>query len=156
MPVAAGSLSAAERLDSDYVRELWEKASERVEHDPDGAVTAARTLIEAVCKAILDEANLEDADGEKLPSLYSKVAAELNLAPSSHSEQQFKQILGGCQTVVEGLAGIRNRYSDSHARRRRGVRPAPRDAELAVNLAGSMASFLAATWQRRKAEQQAA
>jgi hypothetical protein len=30
-----------------------------------------------------------------------------------------------------------------------GVKPAPRHAELAVNLAGSMATFLIATWEGR-------
>lgn len=132
---------------SSYVHEAWQKALERRTTDPSGAVTAARTLLEAVCKHILDEAGATYDDGADLPKLYSQAARQLNLAPSQHSEQVFKQILGGCQTVVEGLGALRNRLSDAHGKGATAIRPAPRHAELAVNLAGSMATFLLTTWQ---------
>jgi len=35
------------------VHAAWEKSLSRLNHDPDGAITAARTLIETVCKHIL-------------------------------------------------------------------------------------------------------
>jgi hypothetical protein len=57
------------------------------------------------------------------------------------SEQAFKQILGGCDSVVAGL-GSRNKAGDAHGSRRRIYRPAPRHATLAVNLAGVSALFL--------------
>lgn len=138
-------------LDSASVTAAWAKALERRNTDPDGAITAARTLLEAVCKTILDDAGVAYSSDD-LPKLYRKVASELNLAPSQHTEQQFKQILGGCQSVVEGLGSVRNRDSDSHGQGRRAVRPAPRHAALAVNLAGSMAVFLAETWEKHQAE----
>src|SRR5215212_3294416 len=83
---------------SDYVHEAWQKALERRTTDPSGAVTAARTLLEAVCKHILDEAGISYDDGADLPKLYSLTAQQLNLAPSQYSEKVFKQILGGCQS----------------------------------------------------------
>ena len=72
-------------------------------------------------------------------------AKVLNIAPSQHSEPIFKQILGGCTAVVEGLGALRNRLSDAHGQGKRPVRPAARHAELAVNLAGAMATFLVTT-----------
>ncbi|EQD46232.1 abortive phage resistance protein, partial [mine drainage metagenome] len=39
--------------------------------------------------------------------------------------------------------------SDAHGKGKRAVRPRARHAELAVNLAGSMAAFLVATWKER-------
>jgi len=74
---------------------------------------------------------------------------KLNLAPSQHTAVVFKQILGGCQCVVEGLGTLRNRLSDAHGKGRTAVRPASRHAGLAVNLAGAMASFLIETWGTR-------
>jgi hypothetical protein len=62
----------------------------------------------------------------------------------------FRQILGGCQTVVEGLGALRNRHSDAHGKGITATRPAARHAELAVNLAGTMATFLLQTWESRK------
>ena len=70
----------------------------------------------------------------------------LNLAPSQHQDELFKAILGNCQTIVDRLAAIRNIAGDAHGQGRRPVKPTPRHAELAVNLAGSMAAFLVATW----------
>ena len=43
-------------LKSAYVTAIWQKALERRSTDPEGALTAARTLLETVCKLILDSA----------------------------------------------------------------------------------------------------
>jgi hypothetical protein len=76
-------------------------------------------------------------------------AKTLNIAPSQHSESIFQQILGGCTAIVESLGAMRNRLSDAHGQGKKPVKPAPRHAELAVNLAGAMATFLVSTHQAR-------
>jgi hypothetical protein len=138
------------RISPGYVQETWQKALERRASDPEGAITAARTLLESVCKHILDGTGVAYDDSADLPKRYGLTSRHLNLSPSQHTEQLFKQILGGCQTVVEGLGALRNRHSDAHGKSAAGVRPAPRHAELAVNLAGTMATFLLQTWESRK------
>ena len=50
------------------------------------------------------------------------------------------------QSIVGNLAGLRNRLGDSHGQGKSHVKPQGRHAELAVNLAGSMAMFLVSTW----------
>jgi hypothetical protein len=150
--VAPADLSISETLssfDPDGVHRAWERALERRKLDPEGAITAARTLLESVCKRILDEAGEAYGDDD-LPKLYGKTARALNLAPSQHTEDAFKAILGGCHTVVQNLGTLRNRIGDAHGQGRNPVRPAPRHAALAVNLAGSMATFLVETWQERQ------
>lgn len=137
-------------VDASTVREAWQKALDRRMSDPPGAITAARTLLETVCKHILDEGRVEYDEGTDLPKLYGLVSQLLNLAPSQHTEQVFKQILGGCVSVLQGLGTLRNRLSDAHGVGKSASRPAPRHAELAVNLAGSMAAFLVATWEARQ------
>jgi len=131
------------------VQEAWDKALARRANDAEGAITAARTLLESVCKHVLDSAGEPYDDTADLPKLYALTAKQLNLSPSQHTEQLFKQILGGCQTVVEGLGAMRNRHSDAHGKGAGGTKPAPRHAELAVNLAGAMATFLLQTWDAR-------
>ena len=105
--------------------------------------------METVCKHVLDETQVTYDEHADLPKLYSLVASELNLSPSQHAERVFKQILGGCHAVVEGLGALRNKLSDAHGKGKAGVKPAPRHAELAVNLAGTMATFIIATWEAR-------
>ena len=99
---------------------------------------------------MLDAAGATYEDSVDLPKLYTLTAKQLKLSPSQHTEQLFKQILGGCQTVVEGLGALRNRHSDAHGKGVSGTKPAPRHAELAVNLSGTMATFLLQTWEARK------
>lgn len=137
-------------VNSAFVQEAWHKALERRRSDPEGAITAARTLLESVCKHILDVAGATYDDSADLPKLYTLTAKQLKLSPSQHTEQLFKQILGGCQTVVEGLGSLRNRHSDAHGKGVSGTKPLPRHAELAVNLSGTMATFLLQTWESRK------
>ena len=143
---ADGNVSLAlEKFDPDTVHQIWLKAMERRESDPEGAITLARTLLESVCKHILDERGQEYKPDSDLPGLYKMAAKTLNIAPSQHSESIFQQILGGCTAVVEGLGAMRNRLSDAHGQGKKPIKPAPRHAELAVNLAGAMATFLVAT-----------
>jgi len=144
------SVSATlQRFNADTVHQLWSKALERRESDPEGAVTLARTLLESVCKHILDEHSLTYRNDADLPALYRQTAEILNVAPSQHSEQIFRQILGGCTAVVEGLGALRNKLSDAHGQGSRTVRPAARHAELAVNLAGAVAIFLVTTHEAK-------
>ena len=140
-------------LNAESVTAAWDKAVSRRATDPDGAITAARSLLESVCKTILEDmGEWYDDRKDDLPKLYQRVSKALKLAPSHHTEEQFKAILGGCTTVVNGLGAIRNRTSDAHGQGRISYRPASRHAALAVNLAGAMALFLIETYQARQAE----
>lgn len=142
-----------EKFDPEAVHAVWQKALDRRIEDPEGAITAARTLLETVCKHILDDEEVAYSDDADLPKLWASASEVLNLAPNQHQETVFKAILGNCQSVVNNLGAIRNRVGDAHGQGRRQVKPKPRHAELAVNLAGTMAAFLIATWQEYKGRQ---
>src|ERR1019366_2014225 len=114
------------KWDTAFIQEVWRKALDRIHQDPDGAITTARSLLESVCKRILDELGVPYSDKEDLPKLYGLTSKELNLAPSQHTEEAFKKILGGVHSVVDGLANLRNRLGDAHGQGKRPVKPAPR------------------------------
>ena len=137
--------NSLEAISPEYIQDVWHKALERRSSDSEGAITLARTLLESVCKHILDSSDAVYDETTDLPKLYKLTAKQLNLSPSQHTEEVFKQILGGCQSVVEGLGSLRNKHSDAHGKSAKAVKPAPRHAELAVNLSGAMASFLLQT-----------
>ncbi|WP_234053649.1 MULTISPECIES: abortive infection family protein [unclassified Xanthobacter] len=150
------SISAAlAAFDPTQVHARWTAAMARRGTEPAGAITLARTLLEDVCKWILDQAGSTWQETDDLPVLYRKLSKVLKLAPDDHTEQIFKQILGSCQSVVESLGALRNKLSDAHSPGPKRARPQPRHAELAVNLAGAMATFLVATWEARQAESEA-
>jgi hypothetical protein len=149
---SAVDVSAAEVLvgmSSAAVGDAWQKALKRRTDDPDGAITMARTLLESVCKTILDDREIEYASDADLPKVCSLALKQLNLSPSQHSDELFKKILGSCQQVIEGVGALRNHLGDAHGNGRGHMKPAPRHAELTVNLAGAMAMFLSRTWEER-------
>jgi hypothetical protein len=150
-PVDAVASDVLQKFDADGVHIVWEKALARRHTDPDGAITSARTLLETVCKRILDEVGEIYSDKEDLPGLYRAVASKLNIAPSQHAEEAFKRTLGGATSVVEGLGSLRNKIGDAHGQGGKPIRPGARHAQLAVNLAGTMATFLIETWLARNA-----
>lgn len=149
-PIQPTDQQVLSRLSPESVQTVWQRALDRRNSDPEGAITAARSLLETVCKHILDDLSVSYDENADLPKLYRVTSEALKIAPSQYTEQVFKQILGGCTSVVEGLAAMRNRLGDAHGGGRARVRPAPRHAQLAVNLAGAMTSFLVATWEARK------
>jgi Abortive infection C-terminus len=151
-PGVAPITAALDAFDPEHVNAAWQKALDRRVNDPEGAITAARTLLETVCKHVLDDAGAPYPGDADLPKLWALAAEELRLAPHQHQETVFKTILGNCQAVVNNLGAIRNRVGDAHGQGRRPVKPKPRHAELAVNLAGTMAAFLVSTWQERNSE----
>ena len=144
--------SFVKKIDSDYIHSIWHKALERRASDPEGAITLSRTLLESTCKHILDELDIDYGNSPDINQLYRLIAKELSLSPSQHSEQIFKQILGGCSSIVEGLGALRNKVGDAHGQGKVNFKPSPRHAELAVNLAGTMAVFLFSTWEMKKIE----
>jgi hypothetical protein len=148
-PGAEAVTAALGAFDAEGVQAAWRKALDRRASDPEGAITMARTLLETVCKHVLDDSKTPYPDDADLPKLWASAAAVVNLAPAQHQEKVFKEILGSCQSVVNSLGAVRNRVGDAHGQGRKPIRPKPRHAELAVNLAGAMAAFIVATWQDR-------
>ena len=114
-----------ETLDPEHVHALWQKALDRRTDDPEGAITAARALLETVCKYVLDANSERYPDDADLPKLWALTAEKLNLAPHQHQEQVFKTILGNCQSVVNSLGAIRNKIGDAHGQGPRPVKPKP-------------------------------
>ena len=136
-------------FDEAHIHDQWQKALDRKQTEPEGAITLARTLIESILKHILDEQNIEYNDAADLPELYKEVAKSLNLAPENHQEQIFKQILGGSSSIVSGLGALRNKLGDAHGKSKKSIKPSERHSELAVNLAGTMAIFLFKTFKEK-------
>lgn len=135
--------------DAPAIQAFWAKALERRSTDPDGAVTAASTLLEEVCKHIIEDSGNDWQKNWNIPKLYAEASKVLNLAPSQHQEEIFKAILGNCQSVIQNIGALRNNGSDAHAGGRLRVLYKPRHAALTVNLAGCMALFMIETWQSR-------
>ncbi len=121
------------------------------EGDFSGAITNARSLIEAVLIGIEKDfdTTAPSYDGD-LVKLFKRVQKLLNLEPERKDiAEPLRQILSGLTSIVNGLAAMRNKMSDAHAA---SYRPGRHHAKLAVYAATTLADFLFETknYQRQR------
>ena len=139
MPDAADT---ADVLSDEYVLELAAKCDTRLAAgDLDGAITTARTLLEATLAEL--EGRLAGSRGDykgDLPKQFKQVTKLLRMDDErTDLDDRFKDVVRGLVMVVNGLAPLRNKMSDGHARQRK---PAPHHARVVVNAAKTVAAFL--------------
>lgn len=127
----------------EFIDEQIEKSEQKIlAGDYDGAITNARSLIEGVMRDIecaLDSDAPKEYDGNMV-KLYRRVQKILNLEPSRPDiDAPLKQVLSGLNSIINGLATIRNCMSDAHVR---SYNPSKHHAVLVVNSAKTLANFL--------------
>ena len=121
------------------VQRLWTKAKARVLTDPDGAITASRTMLESLCKIIITEKEGTFTNKDDLPSLYAKAVSSLSFAPNQQTEYDYRKLAGSCTTIMNSIATIRNREGDSHGG---SFKTQVVHARFVVNVSGSLVSVL--------------
>ncbi len=139
---AVSKLPTVDPLSQAFILEQTEKCDSKLAGgDYDGAITNARSLLEAVLFEIegqLDAGRL-DYDGD-LQKLYKRVQKLLNLDPEKGTlSDSLKAVLRGLTGVVSGLAPLRNKMGDAHVRT---YKPERHHAKLAVNSAKTLTDFL--------------
>jgi len=135
-----------DRISFEYIHDQIRKCNSKIaEKDYDGAITNARTLIESICLFILESKNKQkhDYDGN-LIKLYKSVASILKMSPGDYEDEHLKQILSGVFSIVNGVSGLRNTFSDAHgaAPSKKTYKIDERHAILTVNLAKSITEYL--------------
>lgn len=140
--IEAASPLDFENIDDSQIREFWRKALERVPGDPGGAVTAARSLLEAACKRILANRGISFNQSGHLPQLFDAVLFNLRLAPRQQASQLLKKVLGNAVSVVQGVAELRGKLGDAHGPGPDASLATIEQAELVVNLAGAVALYI--------------
>lgn len=144
-------LAPVDHLSDQYIGELSEKCEQRLSsNDLDGAVTAARTMLEAVLFELQSEligGPREDFRGD-LPKLFRQVIRAMHLDDTRPDlDERYKDVVRGLVQIVGGLAPLRNKISDSHARAKV---PAPHHARLVVNAVKTIAAFLVSSFHAQR------
>jgi hypothetical protein len=135
-----------------FIMEQIEKCRTKMNQaDYDGAITNARSLVEAVLAAIEKELDpaAPDYDGD-LPKLYKRVQKHLNLSPENPKiSNSLKQTLTGFISIIGGLSGLSNKMGDRHVRE---YKPAAHHAALIVNAAMTFSNFIFDTYAYQRAQ----
>ena len=133
-------------LSHEFIKEQVEKCRSKIsQNDNDGAITNARSLVEAVLIAIEKEFDKDSPsyDGN-MPKLYKRVQKHLNLSPDNDNiSQSLKQTLTGFVSIIDGLSGLSNKMGDRHARE---YKPSKHHAVLLVNSAMTFSNFIFDTY----------
>jgi hypothetical protein len=133
-----------------FIDEQIKKTENKIKGgDYDGAITNARSLLEAVLleleKQFVESPQKYNGD---LPKLFKRVRKNMNLDPgSSEIEESLKQILTGLFSIINGLASLSNKMGDRHARP---YKPSKHHARLMVNAAKTVTTFLFETNEYQK------
>lgn len=142
-------------LDFDTVQVEVARAIQNATEDPEDCVTAACSLVEAVCRSILVEMALPLPAKKDIEGLLKAVQEPLGLSPGRTDlppeiEQDVRQVLGGLTSTLKGVGALRTHGGDAHGREKGFRRIDARIARLALNAASSAALFLIETWERKE------
>lgn len=126
-------------------RRDFDRAVGTIATDPDQAIGSACSLLESICKAILDRAGQQRPDDQSIQPLVKAVLAVLDLAPGSEAAPDIKGALKGLASIAQGVGALRTKAGAAHGRGLHHAPLAPRHARLAVNAAATVGLFLLET-----------
>ena len=148
-------LPASDHFDGRVLAEHIHRIDLSVDDDPALAIGAAKELLEAVAKMVLEHYHQpNDKKQEQLPQLVGRALECLDLKAdkvpeASKAAESSRKVLGSLAGITQGLAELRNLYGTGHGRpRASGI--LPRHAMLMVGAAATIARFMMATYEDRK------
>ena len=140
----------AASLELDSVLRDFNRALDRAANDPEGAITAACSTIESVCKCLLDEMGQPYPASEDIRGLVREVQRHLNLSPGRPDlDPDVRHILSGLSSITGGIGALRTHAGDAHGRGADSATVTPALARLAIHSASAAAVFFIETWQGR-------
>lgn len=131
-----------------YLNQQVKRMTEGIDNkDPDLAIGTAKELIETVCKTILEARQREIDKDWSLGRLFKEAnkAMEESLGDNLKS---IPQILGGLNSIVDGISNLRNNFGTGHGRPADAISLDLRFAKLAVGAASAMAIYLFDTYNQ--------
>lgn len=124
----------------------FERALTSVETDPPSGITAASSLIEAICKTYTEDHNLQLPQKQNIRDLWRVVRDDLGFNPGSVTDDDLKRILSGLSSIVDGVGSLRTHAGSAHGRGPNSPVVGSREARLAINAAHSLAVFIMEVW----------
>ena len=124
----------------------FNRAVSQLDGDPHAAITAASSIIEALCKTYIETFTLDMPAKQSIAPLWKVVQGHLGLNIDPTLEDDQKKILQGLASIVDGIGAYRTHIGSAHGR---GIEPPPitvREARLAVNASHSLVTFIMEQW----------
>jgi hypothetical protein len=131
-----------------HIGQHVEGIEQAVATNPGLAFDLAKTLVESVCRTVLDERSMAYDEADELPKLFKAVSGCLPFLPTAASgeakaRESLKRTLSGLSTAIQGICELRNQCGfASHGSGR--PRPALEGVQalLAAQAADAIVGFL--------------
>ena len=137
--------------DYQSVQAELERALAAVDSDPADAITAACSMVESVCKSILDQMGKPYPSRQEISRLSSEIAKYLYLSPAGDDiNNDMKQMLSGLASIATGIGALRTHAGDAHGRGLTSILIEPIVARLAINAAATLTAFYIEAWNRQR------
>lgn len=136
----------AKEINHEFINEQIEKCKKKIlDNDFNGAITNARSLIEAIFIEIIERHGKKEIKNDgNVENQWTQVKKIMKLEIDKSTLPDYViQILSGIDTAIKGLAGLSNNAGDRHANK---FNTKKHHAKLAVNLAMTIADFLIESW----------
>jgi hypothetical protein len=97
-----------------HVEQQVKSIEQAVVENPGLAFDLAKTLVESVCRAVLNERNIAFSEDDDLPKLFKTASQHLPFLPPTASGEtevrdSLKRTLGGLSTAIQGICELRNK-----------------------------------------------
>lgn len=149
----AGTSLAAKTL-ADYLKAgdfasievEFDRAINQLDRDPHAAITAASSIIEALCKTYIGTFGLEMPANQSIGPVWRVVQGHLGLNLDATLRDDQKRVLQGLASIVDGVGAYRTHIGSAHGRGLNPPQIAVPEARLAVNAAHSLVIFVMELW----------
>lgn len=96
-----------------HIEQQVQALEQAVAENPGLAFDLAKTLVESVCRAVLDERSIPFDEADDLPKLFRTVSTHLPFLPATATDaaetrKSLERTLNGLHTTIQGICELRN------------------------------------------------
>lgn len=135
-------------LNSAYVKAKIQIMLDAINTNTDLALGTAKELVETCCKSILKEKGQTYDKNWDLGQLFKKTIKEISFRDLSavdnptQADKSIKQIIGGLNSVIQGITELRNAYGSGHGKEKDFIALPSSYAKFIVSVVSDIVLFL--------------
>lgn len=131
------------------VEKEFDRALIHINTDPHASITAACSIIEALCKTYIETFELPMPSNQTVTPLWKVVRQHLELNFDKILADDQRRIIQGLSSVVDGIGSFRTHIGSAHGRGSLPPEIKVSEARLAVNASHTLVTFILETWHTK-------
>lgn len=130
-------------IDRVYIKDMSERALNDInDGNFDSAITKSRTLLEEVFCYVIEKKDETPSESGEIGKLYNQVKNLYNMHQDKDMDRRINGLLSGLEKIINAIAEMRNKGSDSHGVGAKRININEHHARLFVNSSTTMADFI--------------